>query len=149
MYAVILGIHNIVRWVVLGLGLFAAGSAIVGWVGNKKWTEAQKKLGLFFTIFVDLQILIGMLLYLVFSDWGIKAILKNGFSFVMSQGEFRFFSVEHIIVMILGFVFAHLGSVLPKKIEDSSMKYSKTALWFGLALIMFLAGIPWSRPLFP
>jgi hypothetical protein len=149
MYAVILVIHNIIRWVVLGTGLFAVGNAIVGRLRNKKWTEAHKRLGLIFTISVYLQILLGTLLYLVFSDWGIKAILNNGISYVMSQAEYRFFSVEHIMVMFLGFLFAHLGSVLPKKIEEPSKKLNRTALWYGLALIMFLAGTPWSRPLFP
>jgi len=46
-------------------------------------------------------------------------------------------------------IFAHLGSALPKKVEDSQSKYKRAALWFGLALLLILAGIPWGRPLLP
>jgi hypothetical protein len=35
MYAFILALHNIIRWIVLILGLLATGRAISGWSGKK------------------------------------------------------------------------------------------------------------------
>ncbi|MCJ7700127.1 MAG: hypothetical protein MUO62_00965, partial [Anaerolineales bacterium] len=117
--------------------------------GKKEWAESDRKIGLAFTSMVDLQLLVGGLLYLVFSEWALKAVLNKGMAFVMKQGEYRFFSVEHLVYMVLGIVFAHLGSTLPKKVEDSRSKFKRATIWFGLAIILIMAGIPWSRPLFP
>jgi hypothetical protein len=149
MYAFILALHNIIRWIVLILGLLATGRAISGWSGKKQWSDIDRKIGLFFTSSVDSQLLLGILLYFVFSNWGLNAILNNGMTFVMSQGEYRFFAIEHVSFMLLGLIFAHLGSALPKRIEEPSKKFKRTAVWYGLAIIPILMGIPWSRPLFP
>jgi hypothetical protein len=149
MYAFFVELHNILRWAVVLLGFLAAGRAFWGWYGKKEWAESDRKIGLAFTSMVDLQLLVGGLLYLVFSEWALKAVLNKGMAFVMKQGEYRFFSVEHLVYMVLGIVFAHLGSTLPKKVEDSRSKFKRATIWFGLAIILIMAGIPWSRPLFP
>jgi len=149
MYGLVLTIHNIVRWIVVILGFVVTARAFYGWFRKKAWVEEDRKIGLFFTISIDLQLLFGLVLYFVYSLWGLKAILDKGISFVMGQGEYRFYAIEHGTFMLLGFILAHLGSALPKKVDDSSVKYRQTAILYGLALILILAGIPWSRPLFP
>jgi len=149
MYAFLVATHNIMRWVVVILGLVAVALAFWGWFGKKEWTASERKIGIFFTSAVDVQLLLGVVLYFVFSNWGLKAILDQGMSFVMGSTEYRFFAVEHAFFMILGVVFAHLGSMLPKKVDDSQSKFKRAAIWFSLALLVILAGIPWSRPLFP
>ena len=149
MYAFLVATHNVVRWVVLILGLVAVALAFWGWFGKKEWTARERKIGIFFTSAVDVQLLLGVVLYFVFSNWGLKAILDQGMSFVMGSTEYRFFAVEHAFFMILGVVFAHLGSMLPKKVDDSQSKFKRAAIWFTLALLVIFAGIPWTRPLFP
>ena len=149
MYAFLVATHNIIRWVVVILGLIAVARAFWGWFGKKEWTVRERKIGIFFTSAVDVQLLLGVVLYFVFSNWGLKAILDQGMSFVMGSTEYRFFAVEHVFFMILGVIFAHLGSMLPKKVDDSESKFKRAAIWFTLALLVILAGIPWTRPLFP
>ena len=149
MYQFLVALHNITRWAVLLLGIFVVIRSFLGWLGKKDWSETDRKAGLFFAISIDIQLLIGFLLYFVFSTWGLKAILQQGMKFVMGQSEYRFFAIEHAFYMILAMVFAHLGSALPKKVDESQAKFKRAAIWFGLALLLILAGIPWSRPLFP
>ena len=149
MYELVLSLHNIIRWVVVILGLYAAIRAFLGWFGKKDWREVDKKSGLFFTIAMDLQLLFGLLLYFVYSEWALKAIVSQGMAFVMGQSEFRFYAIEHGFYMLLGLVFAHMGSALPKKVDDPQAKFKRASIWIGLAILMILAGIPWSRPLFP
>jgi membrane protein insertase Oxa1/YidC/SpoIIIJ len=57
--------------------------------------------------------------------------------------------VEHIFYMILAMIFAHLGSILPKKVQDAAKKHQRAAIFFILAVVVILMGIPWGRPLFP
>ena len=149
MYPFVLGVHNIFRWVVLIAGIVAVGRALIGWFGKKDWTKQDRLIGMVFTSSVDIQLLLGVLLYFVFSSWGLTAILEKGMSFVMGQSEYRFFGIEHAFYMILALIFAHLGSALPKKVDDSIIKHRRAAIWFSLALLLVLAGVPWWRPLLP
>ena len=149
MYAFTVAVHNILRWVVVILGVIVFIRSVWGWLGKKEWGATDRKFGIFFTSAVDIQLLLGILLYFVFSEWALKAILNQGMSTVMGNSEYRFFAIEHAFYMILAMVFAHLGSALPKKVDDSSAKFKRAALWFGLALLLILAGIPWGRPLLP
>jgi hypothetical protein len=149
MYGFVLAVHNIVRWVVLIAGILAALRALIGWFGKKEWTKQDRLFGIIFTSSVDVQLLFGILLYFVFSSWGVQAILDKGMGFVMGEAQYRFFAIEHVFYMVLALVFAHLGSALPKKVEDAVSKHKRAAIWFSLAVLLILAGIPWSRPLFP
>jgi hypothetical protein len=149
MYGFILAFHNIFRWVVLIAGILAVGKALLGWFGKKEWGKQDRLLGIVFTSSVDIQLLLGILLYFVYSNWALKAILDKGMSFVMGESQYRFFAIEHLFYMVLALVFAHLGSALPKRVEDEVSKHKRAAIWFSLALLLILAGIPWWRPLIP
>jgi len=149
MYKTFLTLHNLIRWVVLILGVTASVQALLGWLGKKAWTETARKLGLFFQISIDTQLLLGVVLYLVLSEWGLKALLTKGMGGVMGSAEYRFFAVEHVAFMLLAFIFAHLGSALPKRAGEAQAKYKRAALWIGLATLIIILGIPWSRPLLP
>jgi len=149
MYEFILAVHNIVRWVVLILGFLAVLRALIGWFGKHAWIPADPKIGIFFTSAIDTQLLLGLLLYIFLSPFTVQALRKFGFSYVMSQPDYRFFAVEHIFYMLLAVVFAHLGSALPKKVDNAVDKHRRAAIWFGLAFLVILLGMPWFRPLLP
>jgi hypothetical protein len=149
MYGFVLAVHNIVRWVVLIAGIVAAVRALIGWFGKKEWTKQDRLFGIIFTSSVDVQLLLGILLYFVYSNWAMKAILDKGMSFVMGESQYRFFAIEHVFYMVLALVFAHLGSALPKRVDEAVSKHKRAAIWFSLAVLIILAGIPWWRPFFP
>ena len=148
-YSLILALHNIMRWVVLVLAVLALYRSISGWLQKKDWIETDRKVGVFFGISIDIQLLLGLILYLVISPWGIKAVVDQGMAYVMGNSAYRFFVVEHIFYMILAMIFAHLGSILPKKVQDAAKKHQRAAIFFILAVVVILMGIPWGRPLFP
>lgn len=149
MYEFILAVHNILRWVVLILGFLAVLRAFIGWFGKHAWIPADPKIGRFFTSAIDIQLLIGLLLYIFFSPFTLQAIRNFGFGYVMEQADYRFFAVEHLFYMILAVVFAHLGSALPRKADHPVDKHRRAAIWFGLAFLVILLGMPWFRPLLP
>ncbi len=149
MYDFILAVHNILRWVVLILGFLAVLRAFIGWFGKHAWIPADPKIGRFFTSAIDTQLLVGLVLYFFLSPFTLQAIRNFGFGYVMEQGDYRYFAVEHLVFMILAVVFAHLGSALPKKVDQPAEKHRRAAIWFGLALLVILLGMPWFRPLLP
>jgi hypothetical protein len=147
MYPVILAFHNILRWVVIILGILALARAYIGFLGNRTWSDSDRKIGVFFSSGIDLQLLLGLILYFFLSD--ITRVVFTDFSAAMSGEVTRFFVLEHAFYMLLAVVFGHLGVILPRRVEKSKSKYARAAIWFTLTFLMLMLGIPWNRPLFP
>jgi hypothetical protein len=51
--------------------------------------------------------------------------------------------------MLLALVFAHLGSMLPRRAKEAVAKHRMAAIFFTLTVLFILFGMPWMRPLFP
>lgn len=144
MYAIVLILHSLIRWLALILGIAAAGFAWFGWLKKQDWKPLNRKLGAYFTIAMDLQLALGLLLYLAFSPIT-RAALQN-FSAAMSAPELRFFALEHPLSMILALIFAHLASILPKRQSAPSAKFRLAAVFSTLAVLLILLGTPWMHP---
>ena len=147
MYPIVLGLHNLVRWVALILAIVATVRAFLGWFGKRQWSERDRKIGSYFTIAMDIQLLLGLLLYFVFSPITRQAL--TNFGAAMGVGDLRFFDLVHPLYMFLAVVFAHLGSVLARRAPESRAKFQRAAIFFGLSLVLILLGMPWMRPFIP
>jgi hypothetical protein len=146
MYPIVISLHNIVRWLVLILGVIAVLRAYIGWFGKHEWTETDRKIGSYVSIAIDIQVLLGLVLY--FISPLTKAAMSN-FGGAMQNHELRFFALEHVFYMFLALIFAHMGSMLPKRATDSIAKLRRAAIFFSLTVLLVLLGIPWGRPLIP
>jgi hypothetical protein len=151
MDSLLLFLHSWLRWIVLLAGIFAVVRAIGGTNGKRPWTAAEGTPGLYFVSALDLQLLIGLALYLVFSPT-VKAAFGN-IGGAMRNPELRFFVVEHFLGMLIAVVLAHVGRVRSKKAQTDAARFKSAAIFYGLALIIILALIPWpgmaaGRPLF-
>lgn len=140
MYAFVLVLHSILRWVILLVGLAAVIQGVRGWLGSRAWTKLDDRLGLAFTISLDTQLLVGVILYIVSPL--IQAALSD-FGGAMRTTGLRFFAMEHVLLMIIAVVVAHVGRARIKRQEDARAKHKQAAIFFGLALLLVLAGIPW------
>jgi hypothetical protein len=146
MYSFTLTLHSLVRWLVLIAGILAAGRAILGRLRQADWTGLDNRLGLLFMIGVDIQVLLGLLLYLFLSP--ATAEVFTDFRAAMADAGARFFAVDHVLLMMVAVALVHMGRALPKKVEPATQKHQRAAILFSLALIAILIAIPWSRPLF-
>jgi hypothetical protein len=149
MHTFLLALHNIFRWLVLILGVVALGRSLWGWVGKKPWEKADRILGMAFTSVFDIQILLGLLLYFFSSNVGLHAFLTEPVGEVFGDQTTLLFAFEHPLIMIVAVILAHLGNVLPKKAKDDQTRHKQAFIFFGLAILLVIAAIPWSRPLFP
>ena len=147
MYPFILGLHNLFRWVALILAIVATVGAFLGWFGKRQWSERDRKIGSFFGMAMDIQLLLGLILYFAYSPITRQALADFGAA--MGVKDLRFFGVEHVFYMILAVVFAHLGSILARKAPESKAKFQRAAIFFGISLLLMLLGIPWTRSLIP
>ena len=141
----ILGTHNILRWVIVLLAIYALFRLITGWVSKKSWTLKDQKSVTYLVISLDLQLIFGLLLYFVFSD--ITKAAFADFGSAMSNQVLRFFTLEHSLMMAAGIVLVHLANTVGKKNLPDQKKWTRVTIMIGVALLLILAGIPWKRPL--
>ena len=141
MYQIVLAIHNILRWVVLVLAVVALLQAYIGWIGKREYTEIDRKAGVFFSVSLDIQVFLGLFLYVFLSP--ITRTAYQDFSTAMTIPEIRFFAVEHILMMILAVILVHVGTILTKKATSDVSKYRRAAIWYSLASLVVIIAIPW------
>jgi len=141
LYTLVLLVHSWVRWAVILAGLLAVGRAWLGWVGGKPWTRGDDRAGAIFTRVLDLQFLLGLLLYFIFSPITYAAFRDIGGA--MGNRALRFWFVEHIFGMIAGAVLAHVGLIRLKRLGPDARRHKVAAIFFTLAMIAILASVPW------
>ncbi len=111
--------------------------------GNRNFTGQDKKIGLFLMIITDLMLLIGLILYFA-GNWGTKVIESSGgMGEVMKNPTARFFSVEHLVGMLIAIVLIHIGKAQGKKNASHKTRHRRTFIYYLLALIIMIASIPW------
>jgi hypothetical protein len=151
MYSLLLTFHSYFRWVVLIAGVLAAGYAWIGLMRRSAWLPHGRKLGLAYLASADLQLVVGLLLYAVFSPFARLAFANFGAA--MKDANLRFFAVEHALTQLLAVVLLHVGNLRVKRAPNDALRYRRFALYATLALVLMLVGTPWpmldvGRPLF-
>ena len=140
MYNFLLGLHNLLRWIILLLlvvNIVRHFAAI-----NRPFSSIDKKLGLWLMISAHIQLVIG--LYQWFAGaWGFNNIKSNGMGEVMQNSTERFFAVEHTVSMIIAIVLITIARGIFRKSITDSKKHRRCILLYTLALLIILAMIPW------
>lgn len=140
MHELLLLLHSWVRWVAVIGGVLATVTAFSSSdAKNNRW-------GLIFTIGLDVQFLVGLLLLLTSSAF-------SNMGETMRDATARFYAVEHPTMMIIALALAHMGRVMARKAATPASARTKSLIFFGLATLLVLAMTPWpfrldARPLF-
>jgi hypothetical protein len=150
MYTTILMLHSWLRWVALLAGVAATIAAVRDSTVPPAPGPADKW-GLVLMIALDIQLLLGLVMYLAVSPT-MEAIRAN-FGAAMKDPVARFWAVEHITMMLGAVVITHVGRVLARKSTTADSKKMKLFICFGMATVLMLLAIPWpgmraGRPLF-
>ena len=114
-------------------------NSLSGIFGNRKFTTGDNLSNLFFMICCDVQLIFGLVLYFGNSWFDRLKDLGNN----MKDPNNRFFTMEHWTMMILAWILVHIGRTSVKKAGTDAQKYKKMLLFFGIALLIILAAIPW------
>ena len=150
MYTVVLSLHSWLRWVALLAGIAATCTALADRAPSVAPRRADLW-GLALMVTLDVQMLLGLLLYFVLSPFTAEAM--RDFGAAMRNPGLRFFAVEHLALMLAAVILAHVGRVLARKAPTPDAKRMRMAVCFGLATVVMLLAIPWpgmanGRPLF-
>lgn len=141
MYDTIKNLHSYWAYLVLLILIIAALNALIKLFGDKEYTAKDFRISLFTLIVSHIQLLIGLVLYFVSPRFELWGELGAG---VMKNPLARLYLVEHPLVNIIAVTLITIGYSKHKKKLTSSGKLKPIAVFYTIALVLFLSRIPWN-----
>lgn len=145
LYRWVLVAHGTWRWVVLAAGFAAVLSAALQLAERRPWAPIGPKLARFFGIAVDIQVLMGAALYLLLSPLTTVALSAAGMRLPRGSQAY-YFVVIHPAIMVGAFVAVHISAVVVRRAHSDAAHQRRALIFYGLTLLILLAGVPWWRP---
>ncbi|WP_294671548.1 hypothetical protein [uncultured Fluviicola sp.] len=128
-------VHSGLRWLALALLLFAIVNAILK-LKSGKYEKGDKMLNLFAMVLLHIQILIGTILSFVTG----KISYAEGW---MKNPQYRFFGLEHILLMVIAVTLITIGRKKAEKAIDPAKKHKTILIWYVIVLVIIFLAIPW------
>lgn len=119
--------HSGWRWLVFVAAVLSLGYGLWGWLTNQRWQPTARKILLFATIAVDIQWLLGIVLYIARSGWQAQYGTAARF--------------EHPFIMTLAFVAMHVANARAKRATADRSRYQIMALGTLVAVVLVVVGI--------
>jgi hypothetical protein len=123
----LLDFHSIFRWVVLLVAVGALALAVMSATGSRPWDGLSDRVALAFTVAMDVQLLIGLTLWVAEQRWSISD---------------TFLTWLHPLLMIAAVGLAHVGRARADRAEGDKARGTAAALFFGGSLLVVLIAIP-------
>jgi Ca2+/Na+ antiporter len=136
MYLILLHAHSILRWILMFLLLYSIVVSLWKWLSKSTFTKSDSLAAAITVHMSHLQLLLGFILYFISS----KVMFSKD---AMISPIVRFFTVEHISMMVIAIALLTIGNIQSKKTEDNRKKAKLIFWWFFVALIVIMAAIPW------
>ncbi|MFH4963588.1 hypothetical protein V8G69_01170 [Gaetbulibacter sp. M235] len=142
MYNTVKIVHSYWAYLVLIVLIIAAVNAIIKSVSGKEYEAKDFRISLFTLIVSHIQLLLGLLLYFVsprlelFSELGMGGVMKDAVN--------RLYLVEHPLINIIAVALITIGYSKHKKKLTSKSKLKLIAIFYTIALVLFLSRIPWA-----
>lgn len=134
MYNMLVRSHSGLRYLVLFFLLAAIFTAWQSW--SKKEAYPQGKMPLLGLIFTHIQLLLGLALYFISP----KVQHVSG---VMKDTMLRFYTVEHISLMLIAIVLITMGYSKAKRKAPAAEGHKTLFTYYLIGLILILVSIPW------
>ena len=128
MISVLFEAHSGWRYLVIAVAVVVLLRYVVALFTKNKWTGLDRGLGLAFPIVIDIQILLGLVLWLMapdawFSDRGTVTVW------------------EHLVTMVLVLAAAHMGWTRIKRTEDDATKFRIGTISYAIAGVLLAVGV--------
>jgi uncharacterized protein YacL len=138
MYTGLKHLHSYFAYILLAALIFSIIYVIVKFVSDSTFNEKVRKIALIGFVASHLQLLIGLLLYLI-SPVG----LSNFSSESMQDSLSRLYALEHPLMMIIAISLISFGYIKAKKQGDDARRFKTIILYYSLGLFLILLRIPW------
>ena len=142
MYNTVKIMHSYWAYLVLLVLILAVLNALYKTFSGKEYEAKDFRISLFTLIVSHIQLLMGVFLYFVsprldlFGELGMGGVMKDAVN--------RLYLIEHPLINILAVVLITIGYSKHKKKLTSQSKLKMIAIFYTIALVLFLSRIPWS-----
>lgn len=123
---VLVEIHTIWRWVVILVSIGALYFSLMSAANRRPWDSLADRFSLFMTIAFDVQVLVGLALWVVEQRWGDDIYL----------------GYIHPVLMLIAAALAHLGRIRSEREKASVEKGRVAALFFAAAIVVVILAVP-------
>ncbi len=123
---ILLEAHSGWRYLVILVFIVAIVRALWGWLGKGEWGAWDNRLGMTLPIVVDIQVLLGLVLWIMQQRW---------------MGNNALASWEHPVTMLLTVAVAHITWSRVKKQPTDAGKFRTAAVGFILAGLLLALGV--------
>lgn len=138
MYTGLLHTHSALRYIVLILLVAVIIIAISGLVKKRPFSGLDNRMSLFLFIATHVQLLVGLLLYILsYTNEGMVRFDSE----TMSNPMIRYFTVEHVIMMLIAVVLITLGRTGMKKLSDDRAKHRRLLVFNTIALLIIVGTV--------
>jgi len=144
MYSAILIIHVVISIILSIVAFYIVVRSISGLIRNLNFSIYNDYyIPVFAVALLYIELILGLILYYMhmnkLEDFLNQANANNYFSS-------RFWAIEHTILMCFAIIFGHLGLVYAKNLKNSTAKFKKNFLYFGLSFILILISLLMNIP---
>ena len=127
----LLEIHSIVRWLIVVVGIVAIIKFAIGWARKSAFDKMDRGLSSGFSGLMDLQVMLGLLYFLITGFGGVG---------------FPLFRIEHLVTMLLAAAAEHA----PAMFKKANNKFAVALGAVVVALLLVYVGVMrlpggWSR----
>jgi hypothetical protein len=141
MYTLLIVTHSWLRWFVLVAGVLAVARALAGRSSLRTWGSGDDAPGRWYARLLDLQFVVGIVLYVWASP--ITTIARQHMAESMSSSATRFWLVEHPLGMIVALALAHIGHARVRRSQTDRARFTRAALFYGASVLIAFLSTPW------
>lgn len=140
MFATLLILHSIIRWLVLLALITGIIRSYYALKTGKLYTQGDRFLGISCLSIAHVQLLIGISLYCLSP---IVSYFLQNFTTGVHLREIRFFGMEHSLMMLIAVCVITIGTVKVKAKKTDREKFKTILIWYSIALFIIFTSIPW------
>lgn len=138
MYTGLQHLHSFLAYILLAAIIIPLVYVAIRFVKQGAFDEKVRKMALAGFIVSHLQLLIGLVLYVI-SPVGLSNLSAEAMQGTLT----RLYAVEHPLTMIIAIVLITIGYIKAKKPGDDARRFKTIIIFYGLGLILVLIRIPW------
>lgn len=142
MYAILVVVHSVVRWLLVAAAVGAVVATRRGRAAGAPWTPGGRRALLLVVMAADVQLLLGLALWLGVSPLG------------LAGGGSSYWKALHPALGVAVVALAHVGSVRARRAPEGEARWRIAGRFAALVLVATLLSVPWpflaaGRPLWP